>query len=72
MARQNDDRAKARDGEMRPGAPPPRAYHPRGAEGFSPGARPRPDPAAGKPRRGAPAPARSPAEEPPPHPRNGP
>jgi hypothetical protein len=70
MARQDNDRAKNRDDEMRPGAPPRSAYHPPGSGGSSRSAKTRTDPATGEPRRGAPAPARSSSEDAPPHPRN--
>ena len=70
MARQDNDRAKNRDDEMRPGTPPRSAYQPAGGEASSRSVKTRTDPATGEPRRDSPAPARSAGDDIAPHPRN--
>ena len=51
------DRAKNRDDEMKPGAPPRPAHEPKGSEGSSRNDKTLTDPATGEPQGGAPDPA---------------
>ena len=57
MPARDHDLPKNRDDEMKPGAPPRRAYEPNGAEGSTQNAKTMTDPATGAPLPGAPAPA---------------
>ena len=70
MTRHDDDRARNRDDQMRPGSPPRSAYQPAGAEASSRTSKTRTDPVTGEPRRESPVPARSASDDIAPHPRN--
>lgn len=53
----NDDKARNRDEDMKPGSPPRPATEPHGSEGSARNAKTQTDPATGKPQRGAPKPS---------------